>query len=176
MFTLIPSSFFSKYCVKLYGWMCITFQMPLVFYMDNSDLVGCIEDLRRFSVFQQYRDLEAGDNQSLKIQVARPESHPGPLAPQAKSSTTSPPLRLTRFWIFIKWYRYFRYRTYSYKCFILRGKSPLGSWSIRGSPDWTTRNPSFPDVVWHSAAWPWTIQIMTLILNLTFFSNSKGCP
>ena len=29
-FTLIPSSFFSDHCVKLYGWMCITFQMPLV--------------------------------------------------------------------------------------------------------------------------------------------------
>ena len=30
-FTLIPSSFFSDHCVKLYRWMCITFQMPLVF-------------------------------------------------------------------------------------------------------------------------------------------------
>ena len=29
-FTLIPSSFFSDHCVKLYRWMCITFQMPLV--------------------------------------------------------------------------------------------------------------------------------------------------
>ena len=30
-FTLIPWSFFSDHCVKLYGWMCITFQMPLVY-------------------------------------------------------------------------------------------------------------------------------------------------
>ena len=29
-FSLIPSSFFSDHCVKLYRWMCITFQMPLV--------------------------------------------------------------------------------------------------------------------------------------------------
>ena len=28
--TLIPSYFFSDHCVKLYGCMCITFQMPLV--------------------------------------------------------------------------------------------------------------------------------------------------
>ena len=35
-FTLIPSSFFSDHCVKLYRWMCITFQMPLVFlFMSN---------------------------------------------------------------------------------------------------------------------------------------------
>ena len=32
-FTLIPSSFLSDHYVKLYGWMCITFQMPLV-YLD----------------------------------------------------------------------------------------------------------------------------------------------
>ena len=34
-------------------------------------LVGCTEDLRRFSGISPYRDLKAGDNQSLKIQVAR---------------------------------------------------------------------------------------------------------
>ena len=48
-------------------------------------LVGCIEDLRRFSGIyisaQPYRDLKAGDNQSLKFW----ESNPGPLAPHAKS-------------------------------------------------------------------------------------------
>ena len=31
-FTLIPSSFFSDHSVKLYRWMCITCQMPLVIY------------------------------------------------------------------------------------------------------------------------------------------------
>ena len=42
------------------------------------------------AIFQPYLDLEAGDNPSLKIQVARP----GPLASQAKSVTTRPPLFL----------------------------------------------------------------------------------
>ena len=54
-------------------------------------LVGLLVVLRIYvasAVFQLYRDLEAGDNQSLKIQVAIP----GPLAPQAKSLTTRPPL------------------------------------------------------------------------------------
>ena len=44
------------------------------------------------AIFQPYIDLEAGDNHSLKIQVARPGIEPGPLAPQAKSLTTRPPL------------------------------------------------------------------------------------
>ena len=39
-FTLIPSSFFfSDHCVKLYGWMCITFQMPLVHVHHLSSVV-----------------------------------------------------------------------------------------------------------------------------------------
>ena len=37
-------------------------------------------------VFHPYRDLEAGDNQCLKIQVARPGIEPDPLAPQAKTT------------------------------------------------------------------------------------------
>ena len=51
-FTLIPSSFFSDHCVKLYGWMCITFQMPLVcleskrkrfhFVYVHSDTLKCL--------------------------------------------------------------------------------------------------------------------------------------
>ena len=43
------------------------------------------------AVFQPYRDLEAGDNQSLKFKWRGGESNPGPLAPQAKSLTTRPP-------------------------------------------------------------------------------------
>ena len=39
------------------------------------------------AIFQPYLDLEAGDNQSLKIQVARLGINPGPLSPQAKSLT-----------------------------------------------------------------------------------------
>ena len=41
-FTLIPSSFFSDHCVKLYGWMCITFQMPLVYYFQLFSLSVCL--------------------------------------------------------------------------------------------------------------------------------------
>ena len=43
------------------------------------------------AVFQPYRDLEAGDNQSLKFKGRGGELNPGPLAPQAKSLTTRPP-------------------------------------------------------------------------------------
>ena len=42
------------------------------------------------AVFQPYLDLEAGDNQSLKLKWQGGESNPGPLAPQAKSLTTRP--------------------------------------------------------------------------------------
>ena len=41
-------------------------------------------------VFQPYRDLEAGDNQSLKFKWRDRVWKPGPLAPQAKSLTTQP--------------------------------------------------------------------------------------
>ena len=47
------------------------------------------------AVFQLYRDLEAGDNQSLKFKCWGGESNdsnPGPIALQAKSLTTRPPL------------------------------------------------------------------------------------
>ena len=43
------------------------------------------------AVFQPYRDLEAGDNQSLKFKWRGGGSNPKPLAPQAKSLTTRPP-------------------------------------------------------------------------------------
>ena len=44
------------------------------------------------AVFQPYRDLETGDNQSVIFKWLGGESNPGPLAPQAKSLTTRPPL------------------------------------------------------------------------------------
>ena len=50
------------------------------------------------AVFQPYRDLEAGDNQSLKFKWRGGESNPGPLAPQAKSLTTRPPPLLFASW------------------------------------------------------------------------------
>ena len=57
-------------------------------------MVGWLFVLRisvALAVFQPYRDLEAGDNQSLKFKWRGRESNPGPLAPQAKSLTTRPP-------------------------------------------------------------------------------------
>ena len=56
-----------------------------VIFIDNSSsegflkLVGWLVVLRinvDLAIFQQYRNLEAGDNQSLKIQVARPGIEP----------------------------------------------------------------------------------------------------
>ena len=43
------------------------------------------------AAFQPYRDLKAGDNQSLRFKWRDRESNPGPFAPQAKSFTTRPP-------------------------------------------------------------------------------------
>ena len=42
------------------------------------------------AVFQPYRNLKAGDNQSLEFKWRGRESNPRPLAPQAKSLTTRP--------------------------------------------------------------------------------------
>ena len=60
----------------------------------GSWLVGRLVVLRIYvalAVFQPYRDLEAGDNESLKFKWRGGESNPGPLAPEAKSLTTRPP-------------------------------------------------------------------------------------
>ena len=56
-------------------------------------LVGWLVVLRIYvalAVFQPYRDLKAGDNQSLKSKWRGRELNSGPLAPQAKSLTTRP--------------------------------------------------------------------------------------
>ena len=45
--------------------------------------VGCLRTYVASAVFQPYRDLEAGDNQSLKIQVARPG-----IVPRSSCSTS----------------------------------------------------------------------------------------
>ena len=58
-------------------------------------LVGWLVVLRIYvalAIFQPHRDLEAGDNQSLKSYMRDRESNPGPLAPQTKSLTTTQPL------------------------------------------------------------------------------------
>ena len=55
--------------------------------------VGWLDGLRIYvasAVYKPYRNLEEGDNQSLKIQVARPGIEPRTLAPQAKSLITQP--------------------------------------------------------------------------------------
>ena len=57
-------------------------------------MVGWFVILRIYvalAVFQPYRDLEAGDDQSLKFKWRDRESNPRSLAPQAKSLTTRPP-------------------------------------------------------------------------------------
>ena len=43
---------------------------------DLQKLVGCIEIYVAVAVFQPYRDLEAGDNQSLKFKWRGAESNP----------------------------------------------------------------------------------------------------
>ena len=58
------------------------------------------------AVFQPYRDLEAGDNQSLKFKWRDLESNPGPLTPQAKSLTTRSPSLLYVVRKFIKFILY----------------------------------------------------------------------
>ena len=50
------------------------------------------------AIFQPYRDLEAGDNQSLKTKWRGQVFTPGHLAPQAKSLTTRPPLLPITYW------------------------------------------------------------------------------
>ena len=58
------------------------------------NLIGWLVVLRIYvalAVFQPYRDLEAGDNQSLKFKWRDRESNPGPLSPQAKSLTIAAP-------------------------------------------------------------------------------------
>ena len=63
-------------------------------YLQTFGLVGWLVALRIYvalAVFQPYRDLEAGDNQSLKFKWWDRESNPGPLATQAKCLTTRPP-------------------------------------------------------------------------------------
>ena len=57
----------------------------------TATLAGWLVVLRIYvasAAFQLYRDLEAGDNQSLKFKWRDRESNRGPLAPQAKSLTT----------------------------------------------------------------------------------------
>ena len=63
--------------------------------MQSESYVGWLVALRIYvalAVSQPYRDLEAGDKQSLKFKWRGGELNPGPLAPQAKSLTTRPTL------------------------------------------------------------------------------------
>ena len=53
-------------------------------------LVGCIDDLRRFSGISAISRLGSGRKPISEIQVARRGIEPGHLAPQAKSLTTQP--------------------------------------------------------------------------------------
>ena len=67
--------------------------MSLVISFTAIISIGWLAVLRihvGLAVFQPCRHLEAGDNQSLKIQATRPGIEPGPLAPHVKSLTTRP--------------------------------------------------------------------------------------
>ena len=69
-------------------WHCSNF----MYHLTHSCLIGWLVDLRIYvalAIFQPYWDLEAGDNQSLKLYPRDRESKPRPLAPQAKSLTTT---------------------------------------------------------------------------------------
>ena len=58
---------------------CGTSETFAIFWLCCRRLVGWLVVMRIYvasAVFQPYRDLEAGDNQSLKIQVARPGIEP----------------------------------------------------------------------------------------------------
>ena len=81
--------------------VCLNILWVKVFcHMTESDLfhfpiclVSWLVVLRIYvdlAVFHQYRDLEAGDNQSLKFKWRDRESNPGPLAPKANSLTPQP--------------------------------------------------------------------------------------
>ena len=72
----------SKLENKLYLWMIFIYvhlnQLGLL--ESNSNEIGWLVVLRinvDLAIFQPYFDLEAGDNHSLKIQVARPGIEPG---------------------------------------------------------------------------------------------------
>ena len=65
---------FNLYNIAIFGWLLVILRIYVA-----------------LEVFQPYRDLEAGDNQSLKFKWQGRELNPEPLAPQAKSLTTLPP-------------------------------------------------------------------------------------
>ena len=83
------------------------------------------------AVFQPHRDLEAGDNQSLKFKWRGGELNPGPLALQAKSLTNRPPpLPGCIMWSFAIWQGRFGKASKSYSLHSLSSVSKLLSWSL----------------------------------------------
>ena len=81
MFILILCAFWG-----IRGHLFFVFHCLLLFFRINVDL----------AIFQPYLDLEAGDNQSLKIQVARPGIEPRSFCSASQkfnhSSTAAPSL------------------------------------------------------------------------------------
>ena len=66
------------------------FSILAVIYHTKHHLIGLLVVLRIYValvIFQPYRNLGAGDNQSLKSKRQNRKLNPGPLAPQAKSLT-----------------------------------------------------------------------------------------
>ena len=70
-------------------------------------LVGCFEDYIDLAIFQPYVDLEAGDNQSLKIQVAKPGIEPRSSCSASQelnhTATTAPPMYEILLRVFSHW-------------------------------------------------------------------------
>ena len=70
-------------------------------------MVGWLVVLRinfDLAIFQPYLDLEAGDNQSLKIQVVRPGIEPRsscPVSQELNHSATAAPMRIMNLQIYV---------------------------------------------------------------------------
>ena len=83
-------------CFNNYMYWIYLLRILLLHFIESRYAIdGWLVVLRNYAalaVFQPYLDLEAGDNQSLKFKWRGGELNPGPLAPQAKSLTTTPPL------------------------------------------------------------------------------------
>ena len=97
-FGFITSPFLASISLALFGFIsqCFTGLVGLVFFF------RIYVDL---AVFQPYLDLEAGDNQSLKIQVARPGIEPRSscsASQELNHSATAAPLQLgIEFYLFV---------------------------------------------------------------------------
>ena len=66
---------------------------PLIMLISDNAMIFRLY-IHGWLIIRQYRELEAGENQSLKSERRDQESNSGPIAPQAKSLTTTSTLLL----------------------------------------------------------------------------------